>query len=1044
MAGSHDRSLRVAIREAHRASETVCLRERLQQARLEPDRERLVQNRARQLAAHARDSARHQAGLEAFLQEYDLSSPEGVLLMCIAEALLRIPDTQTADRLIRDRLSRGQWDDHLGTSTSLLVNASSWGLLLTGRLFTLPDTTESAGPEQLLKQLVARAGEPVVRLALQRSMQMLAQQFVMGRTIQEAVQRAGRQPPGLRYSYDCLGEAARSAEDVAHYLEAYREAIRYIGDTTRPDSALTEQAGISVKLSALHPRYEYSQRQRVLRELLPRVQLLIEDAVAAGISLTLDAEEADSLELSLDLFERLVTDLRDCSWQGLGLAVQAYQKRAWPVLQWLRCLAQKYTRRFPVRLVKGAYWDTEIKRAQEGGLDSYPVFTRKSATDVSYLACAGFLMRNTDLFYPQMASHNALTLAWVNEIGKGQDYELQRLHGMADSLFQILPEYFDDMPPVRIYAPVGSHEELLPYLVRRLLENGANSSFINQLADEGTALDELVENPCDHIDALGCQPHPDIPLPVALYGDERRNARGWDLSDPDVLSRFDERISEVCSETWYAAACVGGEELRAEGRPLLNPADSGRTVGDVVEVDSATVDRALAIAADAASGWDRAGGRQRARYLYKTADLFEARAAELVARIVCEGGRTLRDALSEVREAVDFCRYYAFRAEQEFATAMALPGPAGERNELQLHGRGVFACISPWNFPLAIFVGQIAAALAAGNTVLAKPARQTPLTGYQAVRLMYEAGVPAEVLHFLPGSGTAIGRQLCADQRLGGVAFTGSTDTAWNIQRALADRRGPIVPLIAETGGQNVMIADSSALPEQLVIDVLQSAFNSAGQRCSALRVLFVQEEIADVVISQLTAAMEEISIGNPVSLATDVGPLIDQQAIQGLLPHVDYLRREARLLQCIEPGPHLASGCFFPLYAFELESLDLLDKEEFGPVLHVIRYQGNRLDKVIEAVNATGYGLTLGVHSRVETTWQQVRASARVGNLYVNRNMIGAVVGVQPFGGEGLSGTGPKAGGPYYLYRFAIERTLSVNTAAMGGDISLLSMRED
>ncbi|GMQ86939.1 MAG: bifunctional proline dehydrogenase/L-glutamate gamma-semialdehyde dehydrogenase PutA [Gammaproteobacteria bacterium] len=1043
MAGSHDSSLRIAIREARRAGETVCLRERLEQARLEPNREQLVQDRARRLAAHAREHALRRTGLEAFLQEYDLSSPEGVLLMCIAEALLRIPDTQTADRLIHDRLSRGQWDDHLGTSSSLLVNASSWGLLLTGRLFTLPDTVQS-GPEQLLRRLVARAGEPVVRLALQTSMQMLAQQFVMGRTIQEAVQRAGRQAPGLRYSYDCLGEAAHTAEDVTRYLGAYREAIHYMGEATRSDSLLSEQAGISVKLSALHSRYEYSQRERVLRELLPRVQLLIEDAVAAGIGLTLDAEEADDLELSLDLFEHLVTDLRDCSWQGLGLAVQAYQKCAWSVLQWLRHLAHKHKRHFPIRLVKGAYWDSEIKRAQEGGLDSYPVFTRKSATDVSYLACARFLMRNTDRFYPQIASHNALTLAWVNEIGQGRDYELQRLHGMGDSLFQALPEYFDDMPPVRIYAPVGSHEELLPYLVRRLLENGANSSFINQLTDEQTALDELVENPCDHIDNVGCQPHPDIPLPAALYGDERHNARGWDLSDPDVISRFNEQVSQICSETWHAAACVGGEELRGEGRPLMNPADSGRTVGDVVEADTETVDRALAIATDAAPGWNGVGGSQRARYLYKTADLFEARVTELVARLVYEAGRTLRDAVSEVREAVDFCRYYAFRAEQEFASAMALPGPTGERNELQLHGRGVFACISPWNFPLAIFVGQIAAALAAGNTVLAKPARQTPLTGYQAIRLMYEAGVPTEVLHFLPGSGAVTGRRLCADQRLGGVAFTGSTDTAWDIQRALADRRGPIVPLIAETGGQNVMIADSSALPEQLVVDVLDSAFNSAGQRCSALRVLFVQDEIADAVISRLTGAMEELAIGNPVHLATDVGPLIDQQAIQVLQPHVGHMRREARLLQCIEPGPHLAAGCFFPLYAFELESLDLLDKEEFGPILHVIRYQGDRLDKVIEAVNATGYGLTLGVHSRVETTWKQVQASARVGNLYINRNMIGAVVGAQPFGGEGLSGTGPKAGGPYYLHRFATERTLSVNTAAVGGNTGLLSMRED
>jgi len=1043
MVDSQDNSLRIAIREARRVSETTCLRERLQQARLEPDCERRVQDRARRLVAHVRDDVRQQTGLEAFLQEYDLSSPEGVLLMCIAEALLRIPDTETADRLIRDHLSRGQWDDHLGSSSSLLVNASSWGLLLTGRLFSLPDTVHS-GPEQLLKRLVARAGEPVVRLALKTSMQLLAQQFVMGRTIEEAGQRARQQAPGLRYSYDCLGEAAHTAADVACYLGAYREAIRYLGKTARSNGELTEQAGISIKLSALHPRYEYSQRERVLGEILPRVQLLIEDAATAGIGLTLDAEETDSLELSLDLFERLVKEFRECSWQGLGLAVQAYQKCAWEVLQWLQYLGRKYNRRFPVRLVKGAYWDAEIKRAQERGLDSYPVFTRKSATDVSYLACARFLLRNTEWFFPQIASHNALTLVWVNEIGKGQDYELQRLHGMGNSLFQALPEYFDDMPPVRIYAPVGNHEELLPYLVRRLLENGANSSFISQLTDQHTALAELVESPCDRIDEVDCRPHPDIPLPAALYGDERRNARGWDLSDPDVVSRLEEQVNQVCSETWHAAACAGDEELQGEGRSLVNPADLGHLVGYAVEAKTATVERALALAAGAATGWDDVGGKQRARYLRKTADLFESRAAQLIARIVCEGGRTLRDALSEVREAVDFCRYYAFRAEQEFDSPIALPGPTGERNELQWHGRGVFACISPWNFPLAIFVGQIAAALAAGNTVLAKPARQTPLTGYQAVCLMHEAGIPADVLHFLPGSGAAIGHQLCADPRLGGVAFTGSIDTAWDIQRALADRRGPIVPLIAETGGQNVMIADSSALPEQLVSDVLQSAFNSAGQRCSALRVLFVQNEIADAVIDRLTAAMEEISIGNPVSLATDVGPLIDKQAIKGLQTHTDNMRRQARLLQCVEPGPHLAAGCFFPLHAFELESLGLLEKEEFGPILHVIRYQGDRLDKVVEAVNATGYGLTLGVHSRVETTWQQVKARARVGNLYVNRNMIGAVVGAQPFGGEGLSGTGPKAGGPYYLHRFATERTLSVNTAAVGGNISLLSMRGD
>jgi RHH-type proline utilization regulon transcriptional repressor/proline dehydrogenase/delta 1-pyrroline-5-carboxylate dehydrogenase len=1033
----------VAIRNAHRVDETLCLRERLQQARLDPSREQAIQDRARNLAADARERAVEQAGLEAFLQEYDLSSQEGVLLMCIAEALLRIPDAETADRLIRDRLCKGHWDEHLGTSPSLLVNASSWGLLLTGRLFAGQASVQS-GPEQLLQRLVARVGEPIVRLAMQQSVQILAQQFVMGRDIPEALQRVAGKGKGLRYSYDCLGEAAHSAEDVERYLEAYQTAIRLVGDTVQSGRPVSEQAEISIKLSALHPRYEFSQRQRVLKELFPRLQSLAEAAASAGIGFTLDAEEADRLELSLDLFEMVFRGLQGSSWQGFGFAVQTYQKRAWPVLQWLRQLADQQHRRIPVRLVKGAYWDSEIKHAQERGLNGYPVFTRKSATDVSYLACARFLMSNTDSLYPQLASHNALTLAWVNEIGQGCDYELQRLHGMGDSLYQALADCFEEVPPVRIYAPVGNHEQLLPYLVRRLLENGSNSSFINQLTDEQIDLDELVENPCRRVEAVDCRPHRYIPLPVDLYGDERRNAVGWDLGDPDVLNELDEQLRQVCTQSWQAAARIGGEDRQGENRQLLNPADSGQAVGQVCEADDQAVDRALALAADAALPWDIAGGYKRADVLLNAADLFEDRAPELIARVIREGGRTLPDAVAEVREAVDFCRYYAQQAKREFARPRPLPGPTGEQNELQLHGRGVFACISPWNFPLAIFVGQIAAALAAGNGVLAKPARQTPLTGYHAICLMHEAGVPADVLHFLPGSGAVIGGRILADPRLSGVAFTGSTDTAWTIQRALADRQGPIVPLIAETGGQNVMIADSSALPEQLVVDVLQSAFNSAGQRCSALRVLFVQNEIAGPVIKLLAAAMEEIQIGDPLLLATDVGPLIDRQAARSLQPHVVRLHREARLLQRVDPPKNLQAGSFFPLQVFELESLALLDKEVFGPILHVVRYRADTLDRVIDAVNNTGYGLTLGVHSRIEETWQRVQARARVGNLYINRNMIGAVVGAQPFGGEGLSGTGPKAGGPYYLHRFATERTRSVNTAAVGGNTGLLSLPED
>jgi RHH-type proline utilization regulon transcriptional repressor/proline dehydrogenase/delta 1-pyrroline-5-carboxylate dehydrogenase len=1019
------------------------LRERLQQARLDPSREQLIQSRARKLAADARDRALQQAGLEAFLQEYDLSSQEGVLLMCIAEALLRIPDAETADLLIRDRLCKGHWDEHLGTSPSPLVNASSWGLLLTGRLYADPESVEK-GPEPLLQRLVARLGEPIVRVAMQQSMQLMAQQFVMGRDIPEAMQRVAGKGDDLRYSYDCLGEAAHTAEDVERYLEAYQTAIRLVGGKVKSGRPVSEQPEISSKLSALHPRYEFAQRQRVLKELLPRLQSLAEAAAAANIGFTLDAEEADRLELSLDLFELVFQEMQGSSWQGFGFAVQTYQKRAWPVLQWLRQLADQQQRRIPVRLVKGAYWDSEIKRAQERGLNGYPVFTRKSATDVSYLACARFLMSNTDSLYPQLASHNALTLAWVNEIGRGRDYELQRLHGMAEGLYQVLGDCFEAVPPVRIYAPVGNHEELLPYLVRRLLENGSNSSFINQLTDEQTDLDELVENPCRRIAAVDCRPHSHIPLPVDLYGDQRLNAVGWDLGDPDAVVELEQQLQQACAQSWQAAARVGGADLEGESRQLANPADPGQTVGQVCEADAQAVDRALALAVDAALPWDSAGGYQRAEVLLATAKLFESRAPELIARVIREGGRTLPDAVAELREAVDFCRYYALQAKLEFAEPRGLPGPTGEQNELQLHGRGVFACISPWNFPLAIFVGQIAAALAAGNGVLAKPARQTPLTGYHAVCLMHEAGVPADVLHFLPGSGAEIGRQIFADPRLGGVAFTGSTDTAWTIQRALADRKGPIVPLIAETGGQNVMIADSSALPEQLVVDVLQSAFNSAGQRCSALRVLFLQNEIAAPVIRLLAAAMEELQIGDPILLATDVGPLIDQQAVRSLQPHVAYLQREARLLQRLDPAHKLQAGSFFPLQAFELESLALLEKEVFGPILHVVRYRADKLDQVIDAVNRTGYGLTLGVHSRIEETWQRVQARARVGNLYINRNMIGAVVGAQPFGGEGLSGTGPKAGGPYYLHRFATERTRSVNTAAVGGNTGLLSLPED
>lgn len=1039
----HDTGTRGVIRQALWLDEHSCVQARLAQARLGNAQEQAIREQARELVGAVRKQHNRQPGFDAFLHEYDLSSREGVLLMCLAEALLRIPDTDTADRLIRDRLARGQWDTHLGNSASLLVNASSWGLLLTGRLLS-PEAADSDGAEELLRRFAARVGEPLARMALQQAMQLLARQFVLGRDMSEALQHSDTGPSALRYSYDCLGEAAHTADDVERYYQAYQSAIEQVAKTTQRSASLFEQPGISIKLSALHPRYEYAQRARVYTELMPRLESLLLAAADAGISVTLDAEEAERLELSLDIFSSLLENSRLSGWNGLGLAVQAYQKRAYPVLQWLQQQATQYGRVIPVRLVKGAYWDSEIKRAQERGLAVYPVFTRKAATDVSYLACARFLIEHNDCLLPQFASHNAFTLAWVIALAKGHNFELQRLHGMGEALFTVLATCYEAPLPLRIYAPVGSHEALLPYLVRRLLENGANSSFVNQLLDENTSVESLVENPCDRMESVGVTPHPHIPLPSELFGNKRINSRGRDLSDPDTVATLEKQLAGQSGLEWQGGALIGGATQHADTRLINSPADQSVTVGQIAEADAGQVELALAAAASASSAWDAVGGERRAQCLRNAADLFETQTDKLVARIVREGGRTIPDALAELREAVDFCRYYAAQAEAEFSQPRVLPGPSGEHNELSLHGRGVFACISPWNFPLAIFVGQIAAALAAGNAVIAKPARQTALTGFKAVQLLHQAGVPEDVLHFVPGSGQAIGAQLCADPRLAGVAFTGSTETAWSIQQSLAARRGPIVPLIAETGGQNVMIADSSALLEQLVVDVLQSAFNSAGQRCSALRVLFIQDDVAEAFIQLLCGAMEELSIGDPLALETDIGPLISSAAVQEMEAHKLRMQSEARLVHALSLSARHRQGSFFGPCVYELNALDQLDKEVFGPVLHLIRYSAGQLDAVIDAVNQTGYGLTLGVHSRIESTWRQVSARARVGNLYINRNMIGAVVGAQPFGGEGLSGTGPKAGGPYYLHRFATERTCSVNTAALGGDAGLLSLSDD
>lgn len=1040
----HLAAMRQTVRNVYRADETRLLQPLLRAAALPSADAQRVLAQARTWAAQARKrliESGESGHVDAFMREYNLSSEEGVLLMCLAEALLRIPDAGTQEALIRDKLARGRWSDHLGQSQSLLVNASTWGLILSGRIITLDENVETpssgGGAVRILERLAARTGDKVARLAIRHAMGLLAQHFVAGSTIDDALRRTTNES---LYSFDCLGEAARRAQDVDFYFAAYRQSIESIAAKYAEHQHVYGRPSVSVKLSALHPRYEPAKRERVLSELVPRVLALATLARERNIGLTLDAEEAERLDLSLDVFESVYCDDALQSWEGFGLAVQAYQKRAMPVLEWLASLAERTNCRIPVRLVKGAYWDTEIKRAQQLGLDGYPVFTRKHATDVSYLASARYLLAHCDAFFPQFATHNAHTIAYILTVAKpGQAFEFQRLHGMGEPLYRALAN--DGVTvPCRIYAPVGSHQNLLPYLVRRLLENGANSSFVNQLADETLPIERFVNDPVAAIEAAAA-PHPRIPLPLYIYGEDRRNSTGMDLTDFDEVAALEKALAEATRRDWRAAPLAGGA---AQGGPIVtahNPADRAQTIGYIVEADADDVRRAFAAAAAAQPAWDLTPASERADRLERAADLMEQRRIALMARIIREGGRTIADAQAEVREAVDACRYYARRARRDFAQGRELRGPTGESNRLYLRGRGVFACISPWNFPVAIFTGQIAAALAAGNSVVAKPARQTPLCGALVVEWLHEAGVPTEILHFLPGSGGVLGAAIVSDPHLAGIAFTGSTETAWHIAEQLAQRRGPIVPFIAETGGQNALIADSSALPEQLVPDALLSAFNSAGQRCSALRVLFVQREIADRVLSLLADAMDEIALGDPMNLATDIGPLIDMASCESLQAHVQRLRNDGRLLKQLALPPGTERGSFFAPHVFEIDRMDSLTHEVFGPVLHVIRYDANRLDAVIDAINATGYGLTLGVHSRIEATWERVRQRARAGNLYVNRNIIGAVIGVQPFGGEGLSGTGPKAGGPHYLHRFATERTVSINTAAIGGNTGLLSL---
>lgn len=1032
----------------HLVDEMRLLDRLLERAVFSEDERRRCADVARRLVHSARASQEKHSGVDAFMREYGLSSEEGVILMCIAEALLRIPDSETADELIAEKISGGDWQRHLGHSDSLFVNASTWALLLTGRVVKLRSAS-GANPLDAIKRLVARSGEPVIRQAVRQAVKVLGDQFVLGRTIKEALVRA--QPyadKGYLFSYDMLGEGARTQKDADAYFERYMAAIDAIGNAAGPFAAMHVDAlyrrpGMSVKLSALHPRFEPGKEHRLDEELTPRLLSLARAARSRGLSIAIDAEEQDRLDPTLHHFAALFTDPALDGWNGLGLAVQAYGKRAVPVLRWLRRLSERTGKRIPVRLVKGAYWDSEIKWAQERALADYPVFTRKLNTDVSYLACVRLLLSDPKAFYPQIATHNAHALAAAHVAGGPAVFEFQRLHGMGEALYEGVIGDGGIGRPCRIYAPVGGHQELLAYLVRRLLENGANTSFVNRLADDEAPVAEIIRDPveiAEHERAAAAAPTHVIPGPREIYL-PRKAASGLALTEAGVRTELLGAMAVALDETFEAGPIIAGQTTAGGNSAslLTCPHDRRERIGTVRITTPAQADTAIESATKAQHAWNAQGGVERAQILEAAADLFERDRAKLMAVIVREAGKTLEGALGDVREAVDYLRYYASEARRLFGAPVQLQGPTGERNTLTLNGRGVFACISPWNFPLAIFTGQVAAALAAGNAVLAKPAEQTPITAFLATRLLHEAGVPKDVLHLLTGSGR-LGEALIKDVRVRGVSFTGSNDTAWIIQRALAERREAIVPFIAETGGINAMIADSSALPEQVVRDCVRSAFDSAGQRCSAARVLFLQEDSAQKTIDVLVGAVETLDIGDPFDYATDIGPVIDEESQDRLEGHKIRMQREARELVDLLLPEHCRAGSYVTPAVYEVDAATALEREVFGPILHVVRYQRGRLDKVISTLNASGFGLTLGLHSRIETVADYVASHARVGNLYVNRNQIGAVVGVQPFGGEGLSGTGPKAGGPHTLAAYAQERVRTTDITATGGNLQLLS----
>ncbi len=1095
--------LRCAIRRARFTDEASLVAALLDAAPYDDELAGQIRSDAAALVRAVRADRAGRTVLDRFLAEYGLSNQEGVALMCLAEALLRIPDSRTAERLIADKLGTREWASHIGHSDDLLVNASTWALMLTGSVVAL-DRGFASDPLQWMRRLAKRLGEPVIQGALRQALHILGAEFVLGRTIEEALRRSAS---GVRYSYDMLGEGARDAQAARRYLEAYSHAIASLANAepvrtpggasppsgsgstiglparaaaealSSPDSGseiatpspILAQASVSVKLSALHPRYEFAQRKRVHGELYPRLKSLADSAAAGGIALTIDAEEADRLDLSLELFERLAADDDLTGWPGLGLAVQSYGKRALPVIDWLIALARATGRRIPVRLVKGAYWDAEIKHAQTLGHPDFPVFTRKANTDLAYLVCVRRMLKHPGELAAQFATHNAHTVAAVMALAEeSRGFEFQRLHGMGESLYRAATAHYPELPPVRVYAPVGLHEDLLAYLVRRLLENGANASFVNRVLNERLPPEALVADPVRQVGATSPAAHPGIRAPRELYGDLRVNSAGRDLTDAANVRELKRHCAALTGSPIHAAPIVAGVTDGFSGaapgvadladdmtdaaprgagvavgcarRAIRNPARHAELLGHCVDAALADVERAVERAAHEQPAWNDVGAAHRAGVLGTAADRLEAVLEEFAALLVKEAGKTLPDAVAEVREAVDFCRYYTAEARRLVAEPAALPGPTGESNRLSLHGRGVFVCISPWNFPLAIFLGQIAAALVTGNAVVAKPAEETPLIAFEAVRLLHSAGVPAGVLHLLTGDGS-IGAALVSHPKTAGVAFTGSTQTAWHINRALAKRNAPIAPLIAETGGQNVMFVDSTALPEQVTDDVIQSAFGAAGQRCSALRVLYLQADIADRTLAMIRGAMDELRVGDPEKLETDVGPVISVAAAAGLEAHVARLAAEGASRHTAPLTAECRNGTFVAPELLEVETIRQLDGEQFGPILHVVRFDGREIESAVSEAMSTGYGLTLGLHSRIEGRAERLFEFVSVGNVYVNRDMVGAVVGSQPFGGQGLSGTGPKAGGPHYLLRFTTEKVLTLNTAAIGGNMELLSL---